>query len=185
MQLVWCRRRKTRERWRSIESMIVEHEAETAGLDTVDKALLLALSENGRTSISELAQAVGLTRQSVTERITRLRASGVIRRFTLDAAPERVGLGVRAFIAITMMPTCTEAQEQEVVALLERNPYVQECYRVTGDDYFQTRVVAPSIDQIKELVLQLRATQVVQNTRTLLALEVCFEKSALRLAPAD
>lgn len=154
-------------------------------LDGVDQALLLALSENGRLSVSDLAQEVGLTRQSVTERITRLRASGVIRRFTLDAAPEKVGLGVRASVAITMMPTCTEAQEREVVALLESNPYVQECYRVTGDDYFQTRVVAPSIDRIKELVLQLRATQVVQNTRTLLVLEVCFEKSALRLPPAD
>ncbi len=163
----------------------VESVMGTVDLDGVDQALLLALSENGRLSVSDLAQEVGLTRQSVTERITRLRASGVIRRFTLDAAPEKVGLAVRASVAITMMPTCTEAQEREVVALLESNPYVQECYRVTGDDYFHTRVVAPSIDRIKELVLQLRATQVVQNTRTLLVLEVCFEESALRLPPAD
>lgn len=158
---------------------------ETADLDAVDRALLLALGENGRVSVSDLAAEVGLTRQSVTERIARLRAAGVIRRFTLEVAPEKVGLGVRASVAITMMPTCTEAQEREVVALLEQNPYVQECYRVTGDDYFHTRVVAPTIDQIKDLVLALRATQVVQNTRTLLALEVCFEKSALRLPPAD
>ena len=158
---------------------------ETAGLDAVDRTLLIALGENGRVSVSDLAAEVGLTRQSVTERIARLRAAGVIRRFTLEVAPEKVGLGVRASVAITMMPTCTEAQEREVVALLEQNPYVQECYRVTGDDYFQTRVVAPTLDEIKDLVLALRATQVVQNTRTLLALEVCFEKSALRLPPAD
>jgi len=125
---------------------------EAADLGTVDRALRLALRENGRMSVSDLAQAVGL--------------------------------GVRASIAVTMMPTCTEAQEREVVALLERSPYVQECCRVTGDDYSQTRVVAPPIDQIEELVLQLWATQVVQNTRALLALEACFEKSALRLPPA-
>ena len=154
-----------------------------AELDTVDRALLRALGENGRVSVSDLAHEVGLTRQSVTERIARLRAGGVIRRFTVDAAPEKIGLGVRASVAITMMPTCTEAQERAVVALLEQNPYVQECYRVTGDDYFHTRLVAPSVDEIKDLVLQLRATQVVQNTRTLLALEVLFEKSALRLPP--
>lgn len=86
------------------------------------------------------------------------------------------------------MPTGTEAQEREVVALLERNPYVQECRqkfrRVTGDDYFQIRAVAPSIEQIEELVLQLRVMRVVQNTRTLLALEVCCKKSALRRLPA-
>ncbi len=66
-----------------------------------------------------------------------------------------------------------------MIDLLERDPCVQECYRVTGEDYFQIRVVAPSIENIKNLVLLLRATQVVQNTRTMLALETLFEKSAL------
>ena len=56
---------------------------------------------------------------------------------------------------------------------------MQECYRVTGDDYFQVRVVAPDIAAIRQLVVDLRATNVVQSTRTMLALETLFEKSAL------
>src|SRR5262249_53726392 len=124
-----------------------------------------------------LAKIVGLTRQSISERIERLRAEGVIRAFTLAIDPEKLGLAVRAYIAITMLPTCTAEAERDVIALLERNPWVQECYRVTGEDYFQIRVIAPSIEVLKDIVLALRATQVVQNTRTLLALETLFEKS--------
>lgn len=155
-------------------------------LDLIDQNLLVELGRNSRISASELASIVGLTRQSVTERIERLRAIGVIQRFTLAVEPEKIGLFVRAYIAITMMPHCTEAAERGVIDLLERSPWVQECYRVTGEDYFQIRVVAPGIEAIKDLVLMLRATQVVQNTRTLLALETLFEKSALCLSlPAD
>ena len=38
---------------------------------------------------------------------------------------------------------------------------------------------APDIAAIHKLVLDLRATGVVQSTRTMLALETMFEKSAL------
>jgi len=147
-------------------------------LDATDRRLLEELMCNGRISASDLAKTVGLTRQSVADRMERMRAEGVIVGYTLTVAPEKLGLSVRAYIAITMLPTCTEAAEREVIAMLERNPWVQECYRVTGEDYFQIRVIAPSIEALKDLVLALRATQVVQNTRTMLALETLFEKSA-------
>lgn len=150
-------------------------------LDAVDRMLLAELSKNSRATASELGQSVGLTRQSVTDRLERLRTAGVIRQFTIAVDPEQMGLPVRAYMAVTMLPTCTEDQERAVIAALETNPYVQECYRVTGDDYFQMRVVAPSIEELKELVLLLRATQVVQNTRTMLALETLFEKSAIHI----
>jgi Lrp/AsnC family leucine-responsive transcriptional regulator len=147
-------------------------------LDEVDRRILVALAENSRISASELAKGIGLTRQSVSERMDRLQADGVISGYTVALSPEKLGIHVRAYIAITMLPTCTEAAEREVIALLERSPWVRECYRVTGDDYFQVRVMAPDIDAIKDLVLALRATQQVQNTRTMLALETLFEKGA-------
>ena len=148
-------------------------------LDAIDRALLRALSEDSRTSAAALATMVGLTRQAVADRMERLRADGVIRRYTLATDPDRLGLTVRAFIAITLLPACSEKQEGNVLALLRENPWVQECYRVTGDDYFQVRVIAPDIADVRQLVLDLRATGVVQGTRTMLALETLFEKSAL------
>jgi Lrp/AsnC family leucine-responsive transcriptional regulator len=151
-------------------------------LDQVDRCLLQALIDNSRASASELGKHVGLTRQAVADRLERLRSEGIIRGFTLALAPEKVGITVRAYMAITLMPTCTEEAEQKVIQLLQANPWVQECYRVTGEDYFQIRVVAPGIEVLKDLVLALRATHVVQGTRTLLALETLFEKGAICLS---
>jgi Lrp/AsnC family leucine-responsive transcriptional regulator len=148
-------------------------------LDTIDLALLRALSQDSRTPAAALAQIVGLTRQAVADRMERLKSEGVIRRYTISADPERLGLTVRAFIAISLQPACSEKQEGNVLTLLRQSPWVQECYRVTGDDYFQVRVIAPDIADVRQLVLDLRATGVVQGTRTMLALETLFEKDAM------
>lgn len=149
----------------------------TNEMDEVDKALLRLLARDGRASASALAAQVGMTRQAVTERLERLKQDGVTPYFTVAVDPEKLGLTVRAFVAITLLPVCTDKQERHVIDLLYRSPWVQECYRVTGDDYFQARVVAPEIGEIRQLLLELRATGIVQSTRTLLSLETLFEKS--------
>jgi len=151
----------------------------TIELDEVDRLILRALTRNSRASASALAQIVGLTRQAVTDRMLRLRKEGIIRNFTLSLDADKLGIDVRAYVAITLLPACSEKSEEGVIQLLRRNPWVRECYRVTGEDYFQIRVAAPDISALKELVMDLRNTGVVQGTRTMLALETNFEKTAL------
>jgi len=148
-------------------------------LDEIDKKLLRALSADSRMAAASLAQVVGLTRQAVADRMERLKSEGLVQRYTLALDQDKQGITIRAFVAITLLPVCSDKQEQSVLSLLECSPWVQECYRVTGEDYFQTRVVAPDIAAVRALVLGLRATGVVQSTRTILALETMFEKSAL------
>jgi Lrp/AsnC family leucine-responsive transcriptional regulator len=148
-------------------------------LDETDRKLLRALSADSRITAAALAPLVGLTRQAVAERMERLRNEHVILRYTAAVDPDKQGLTVRAFIAITLLPVCSEKQESSVLTLLRCSPWVQECYRVTGDDYFQARVVAPQIEDVRDLVLALRRTGFVQSTRTMLALETLFEKSAV------
>jgi Lrp/AsnC family transcriptional regulator, leucine-responsive regulatory protein len=148
-------------------------------LDDADELLLRALAADSRKPAAALAQVVGLTRQAVADRIERLKNDGVLTNFTVGIDPDRIGLTVRAFINITLMPACSEKQEGTVIQLLRESPWVQECYRITGDDYFQVRVVAPEISMLRELVIELRATHVVQSTRTVFVLETLFEKSSI------
>jgi DNA-binding Lrp family transcriptional regulator len=162
----------------------MDYYLQTPELDIIDKKLLQELAANSRAPASSLAQVVGLTRQAVSDRMERLRNLGVIQRFTVSVDSEHLGLKVRAFVAVTLLPACTDEEEQGVIALLRQNPWVQECYRVTGDDYFQVRVVAPDIEALKELVLDLRGTRVVQGTRTMLSLETLFEKTPYEIVTA-
>nr|AIA11918.1 AsnC family [uncultured bacterium] len=148
-------------------------------LDEIDKLLLSELSKNGRASTSTLAESIGLTRQAAAARMERLQREGIIGGYTIVLDPDKAGTPVRAFVSITLMPACSQESEDKVIEMLRRNPWVRECYRVTGQDYFQARVVAPEISALRELVVDLRSTGVVQGTSTVLALETMFEKSSL------
>lgn len=59
-------------------------------LDELDVALLAALSEDARLSLRELARRVGSTAPTVSARLERLQASGVIRGFSARLDPERL-----------------------------------------------------------------------------------------------
>jgi DNA-binding Lrp family transcriptional regulator len=148
-------------------------------LDEIDKSLLTELCRNGRISASTLADVVGLTRQAAAARMDRLVATGIVERYTIRIDADKVGLSVRAFLSVTLMPACAQDAEDRVIGLLRTNPWVRECYRVTGEAYFQARVVAPDIAALRELVVNLRSTGVVQATSTILALETMFEKSSI------
>jgi Lrp/AsnC family leucine-responsive transcriptional regulator len=154
----------------------------SVSLDDTDKLLLTELSKNSRASASTLAEAVGLTRQAAAGRMERLQREGIIQGYSINIDPDKIGIPVRAFVSVTLMPACSQESEDKVIELLRLNPWVQECYRVTGQDYFQARVVAPEISALRELVVALRSTGVVQGTSTILALEIMFEKSHLGYA---
>lgn len=53
-------------------------------LDSTDRQLLHALQRDGRASISELANRLGLSRATVRTRLDRLIETGAIRRFTVE-----------------------------------------------------------------------------------------------------
>src|SRR5512140_3348348 len=104
-------------------------------LDAIDRRILAHLQPNGRVSNLELAEAVHLSPAQCHRRHRRLEERGIVRRYEarLDAA--RIGLGVMAYVHVTM----ERGHIREVVKFREivsGMAQVQECYAVTGDfDY--------------------------------------------------
>lgn len=97
-------------------------------LDTKDREILALLEADGRRANSEIARLTGLSAPTVAERIARLRDIGVIRGFTVDIDPARIGLPISAIIEF--QPRSND--DVGAVAAVNRNPAVQCCYRVTG-----------------------------------------------------
>ncbi len=54
-------------------------------MDEIDRKIIGILAQDLRRSLTDIGAAVELSPSSVNERIRRLVASGVIRRFTIDA----------------------------------------------------------------------------------------------------
>ncbi len=63
-----------------------------------------ALAEDARTPMRELAQKIGLSAPSTTERVRRLEAAGVIEGYTIRVNPSAIGLPLGAILRIRPMP---------------------------------------------------------------------------------
>lgn len=120
----------------------------TRPLDTTDRAIIAALSENGRMTIRELAAQIGLSSPSVTERIHKLEDAGAIRGYTIAVDPNAFGLGIAAFVRIRAMP----GEVQRLAQMLVDTPGVVEADRVTGEDCFLAKVVVSDVRELETVI---------------------------------
>jgi Lrp/AsnC family leucine-responsive transcriptional regulator len=120
-------------------------------LDDIARRLLDELQSNGRASYADLAKKAGLSPSAAAERMRRLEDAGVIRGYHADIDPEALGLGVTALIRMT----ADGAQYHPLVAFLEGNDQVRECYHVTGADALMIKVLASSISDLEGLIMKL------------------------------
>src|ERR671925_328689 len=93
-------------------------------LDGVDRAIVKELCDNGRISMIELAQKVGISRGNAYLRYDRLRRDGVIGGFTARVDPRRLGLAVADFVVLVRARD-TEELRDVVVDRLPRVPGVR------------------------------------------------------------
>ena len=69
-------------------------------IDSVDRAILAAVVEDARISLTDLAEKVNVSRSTAHTRLQRLRDEKVITGFTATIDPQALGLGVAALVFI-------------------------------------------------------------------------------------
>ncbi|MFZ7091946.1 Lrp/AsnC family transcriptional regulator [Primorskyibacter sp. 2E233] len=104
-------------------------------MDSFDRSILIALAEEGRISVTELARRIGLSKSPTQARLKRLEESGVIRGYRAILDPIRLGLDHVAFVEVRMSDTreaALEAFNKAVAAI----PEVEEAHLIAGNfDY--------------------------------------------------
>ena len=146
--------------------------------DAIDRKILDRLQANGRMTNQELADQVGLSPSPCLRRVRQMEANGVIARYVALIDPEKVGLGVTAFVRVRL-----DQQDDRHLALFEAEvanfPEVMECYLMTGEADYQLRVIVPSLGAFEDF-LRRRLTKVagVANVTTSFALRPVIYKTA-------
>ncbi len=130
-----------------------------SSLDETDARILTALDADSRLSMRELASVVGMSAPSVSERVRRLEAAGIIRGFTLDVDTRAIGYQIRAMVRIRPLPGKLHLVEK----LIQDRPEFIECDKITGDDPFLARLVVRSIEQMDD-VLEALSEHAVTST---------------------
>ena len=116
-------------------------------VDPTDWRLLEELQQDGRASFADLARVVAMSPSAVAERVRRLEEAGVIAGYRATVDPERVGLGVMAFVRLRY-PTGNYRPSH---ALLDSTPAIVEAHHVTGEDCFVLKVLTRSMRHLEEV----------------------------------
>ena len=117
-------------------------------LDATDAAILVHLQEDGRLTMTQLAQLVSMSASAVTERVRRLEAAGVIVGYGAQVVPHTVGFTIMAFIRLRYPST----KYQPFYDLIADIPEILEVHHVTGEDCFIIKVVALTMERLEETV---------------------------------
>ena len=122
-------------------------------LDRTDVAILDCLQADGRMSNQEIAARVNLSTAPCWRRIKKMQEEGVVRGYVALVDAAAVGLGVTAYIEISLTNHHTDTVAQ-FDAFIDASSEVMECYSVTGQHDYLLRVVAPGIGEVEEFLMQ-------------------------------
>lgn len=148
-------------------------------LDKVDRKILRLLQDNGRMSMTELAEQVGMSVSPVSERVRRLERDGVITGYAARLNPQALGLGLLVFVEIKLRSKSGNIFDdfrREVAKV----PQILECYLVSGEYDYLLKVRLPDMaayrDLLGNILLQLPAAA---ESRSYVVMEEAKECSLL------
>lgn len=126
-------------------------------LDAIDRRILRALQGDGRLTYDALAAQVSLSASAALRRVKRLEQAGVIAGYVAVVPPERVGLGLTAYINVRLEKH-TESHKRNPMdafkAAVQAWPEVVECAALTGDMDYLLRVVVQDMAHYSRFIME-------------------------------
>lgn len=120
-------------------------------LDTYDRKILAHLSANGRLSMTELAQCVGLSKTPVLTRVRRLESEGFITGYRAQLSAVKLGLDHIAFIEIKLGDTREKALAEFNTAV-SKIAEIEECHMIAGGFDYLLKVRSRDIREYRRVL---------------------------------
>lgn len=145
-------------------------------LDGTDARILLVLTQDARLSGVELAQRLGLSRNTVQARLARLESGEALAPIDRRVDNRALGYPLTAFVTVRADQHRLGSIEQELAAI----PEVLEVHGIAGNDDVLIRVVARDADDLYRVAGLLLSVAGVERTEVSLSVR---EMVAYRTAP--
>jgi DNA-binding Lrp family transcriptional regulator len=152
-----------------------------AHVDALDWKILAELQHDGRLTVTELAERVGLSLSPCHRRLRALEHSGAISGYHAHLNANALGLTFEALVFVTMRGgdrATVDAFEQAVAAI----PHIREAQRLFGEPDYLLRVITADLPAFQELYDERLATLPgVQRLSSTLVMKSVVENRRLPL----
>jgi len=119
-------------------------------VDRIDRKILAELHADGRLSLTELAERVGLSLSPCHRRVRALEESGVILGYRALLAPKELGLSFSAIVFVTLREVTRQAIA-DFEAALPKIPQIIEAQRLFGDPDYLLQVITKDLPAFQRL----------------------------------
>jgi len=148
-------------------------------VDNYDLNILRHLQDDGRISNLQLAEKIHLSPPQTLRRVRALEEANVIRSYTAQVAPEAIGLGVMAFVSLSLDRE-QNRNAREIERHLRAFPDIIECHTISGDFDYLLKVVASDLKSLSQFLTdKLMQVQGVGNLRSMICMEEIKPVSSL------
>lgn len=147
-------------------------------LDDIDIKVLSVLQEKGRTKRNELAEIVGLSVPSVSERLKKLEERGIIEGYFAKVNKKSFGLDITAYIYVMMD---SSKHYKDLITRVEKKKQILECHSVLGEGSHLLKVVVKNTEALEKLLGEIQSWPGVSSTKTTFVLSTIKETTAINI----
>ena len=149
-------------------------------IDDTDAVILRLLQENGRIKRSDIAEVIGMSLPSTSERMRKLEERGVITGYHATVDPKRVGVDITAFVRVRVdgsshYPAFVKRVRSEVEIL--------ELHSITGEGSHILKLRTANTTTLEQLLSRIQSWDGVVGTSTSIVLTTHKETLLLDVQP--
>ena len=136
-------------------------------MDAIDQQLISLMRIDARTSVATLAQKLGVSRGTVTNRITKLEDAGIIVGYTVRLRPDAKPNEISAWMSIVVEGN----QTRQVIASLLGEPGVATLHDTNGRWDLLAELRAQNLSDLSTVLERIRLIKGISNTESSIHLE--------------
>lgn len=147
-------------------------------LDSLDIKILNRLQQSGRTKRSSLAEEVGMSIPSVSERLNKLEEKGIIEGYYAKLNKKVFGFDIMVFILVVME---SSKHYKNFINKVEKMSQIIECHSVLGEGSHMLKALVKNTEALEKLLSEIQSWQGVMATKTTFVLSTTKETTFLDL----
>jgi Lrp/AsnC family leucine-responsive transcriptional regulator len=145
-------------------------------IDDIDARIIELLQENGRMRRNKIAEEVGLSLPSVSDRMRKLEERGIIQSYHAVVNAKKLHVDITAFIRVNVDGSM---HYQDVVEAACRLEGVMEVHSITGEGSHMLKVRTRNTTTLERLLSAIQSIPGVHSTSSSIVLSTFKESHAL------
>ena len=147
-------------------------------IDAIDIKILNILQFKARTKRNQIAEEVGLSLPSVSERLKKLEETGIISGYFARLNKKLFGYDIMAYILVVME---SSKHYKTLISKVDQIQEILECHSVLGEGSHLLKAVTKNTESLEKLLGEIQSWPGVISTKTIFVLSTIKETTVLNI----